>query len=188
MKKIISMSKDNDNVFIMDNDNYELNLGDELELSTYDENNNVEVNNMIIDYLSNVDNTSPIVKKGFDLVIKDIENILKQKPIVEGKVLGEDDDTISIVFNLSNPYSSMNCELRVFYNNYKNRNRLEVMIIFSKGAGFDYGFDFFKYFDYEEYINDIKPTFTKYREVKTKEDDKELISLIVESIKDNISE
>lgn len=188
MKRIISMSKDNDNVFIMDNDNYELNLGDELGLSTYDETYNVEVNNMIIDYLINVDKTSPIVKKDFDLIIKGVENILKQKPVAEGKVLGEDDDTICIVFNLSNPYSSMNCELRVFYNNYKDRNRLEVMIIFNKGAGFDYGFDFFKYFDYEEYINDIKPTLAKYREIKTKEDNKELINLIVESIKDNISE
>lgn len=188
MKKIISMSKDDENVFIMDNDNFELNLGDELELSTYDETYNVEVNDMIIDYLSNVDGTSPIVKKGFDLVVKDIENILKQKPIAEGKVLGEDDDTICIVFNLSNPYSCMNCELRVFYKKYEKRNHLELMIIFSKGAGFDYGFDFFNYFDYDEYMNDIKSTLIKYREVKVKKDDKELINLIVESIKDNISE
>lgn len=188
MKKIISMSKDNENVFIMDNDNFELNLGDELESSTYDETYNVEINDMIIEYLSNVDNTSPIVKKGFDLVVKDIENVLKQKLIAEGKVLGEDDNTISIVFNLSNPYSCMNCELRVFYKKYEKRNHLELMIIFSKGAGFDYGFDFFKYFDYDEYINHIKATLIKYKEVKTVKDDKNLINLIVKSIKDNISE
>jgi transcriptional regulator with XRE-family HTH domain len=101
---------------------------------------------------------------------------------------GEDDNTICIVFNLSNPYSNTNCELRVFYKNYDNRNRLELMIEFSKGAGFNYGYNFFKYFDYNEYIDDIKPTLTKYRKIKTVKDDKELISLIIKNIKDNISE
>jgi hypothetical protein len=189
MKKIIGMSKDSDNVFVMDNDNYELNLGDEMELSTYEEANNVEVNNMIIDYLSNIDNTSPIVKKGFDLIIKDIESILEQKPIAEGKVLGEDDDTISIVFNLSNPFSNIDCELRVFCHNYKNRNNLDIMINFSKGAGFNYGFNFFKYFDNDEYIEDIKYTLIQYLSVRNSKDDKKLINNIIKSIqKDMITE
>jgi hypothetical protein len=82
----------------------------------------------------------------------------------------------------------MNCELRVFYKNYDNRNKLDIMIQFNEGAGFHYGYSFFKYFDYDEYINHIKATLIKYREVKTVKDDKKLISLIVESIKDNISE
>lgn len=186
MKKIISMAKDNDNVFIMDNDNFELNLGDKMELTLYDKTNKAEVNNMIINYLSNIDNSSPVIKKRFESIIKDIESIIKQTPIAEGKVLGEDDDTICIVFNLNNSYSRMNCELRVFYKNYKNRNRLELMIIFSKGSGFNYGYNFFKYFDYEKYRKDIKSTLTKYREIKTEEDDKELISLIAKSINNNM--
>jgi RNase H-fold protein (predicted Holliday junction resolvase) len=186
MKKIVDLSKSSSEVFILDNDNYELNISDNIVLQKYEKAYNVRLDEMLIEFISKVDNES-VSEKGFNKIILDIKDMVETNNIdcfVVGYPVGEDDETVCITFNINNRLSTMDCELRVFYHNYKNRSDISIEVLFSKGAGSSYGYNFFKYFNYNDYAYNIRPILKKYFESK---EDKEVEKKLIEYFTSNIT-
>lgn len=185
MKRVIKLTKDNDSVFILDNDNWELNISNDALSQKYEKEYGVKLDEMLIDFISLKDGKSQN-KKGFNNIIKDIKEMVEANNIdyfVMGYPVGEADDTICLTFNINNRLSTIDCELRVFYSSHLDREEVQIEILFNKGAGSYYGYTFYKYFDYSYYLSYLKPLLNKYfKSDENKEIEKEIIKYFISDI------
>jgi hypothetical protein len=188
MKKIIKITKNNSDVFIRDNSNHDICIDGGYDMQKYEKENNVKMEDMLIDFLSEKDENYS--KKGFNKIIKDVKEMVDANNIdyfAIGDVSGEPENTICIMFNLNNRLSTIDCELRVFNSSYRDKDEVEIQISFSQGAGSQYGYNFFKYFNYQSYMTYIKPILKKYFESREDEKvEKELIQYFATDIIKNI--
>lgn len=150
--------KEENTVFMMDDKGTKLNLEDDRVVYKYEKVNDVEVKDMIAQYLG----------KDFEKIIKEIEELVDKYNIDyfmcgEGKEVCQ--GSLALVYNINNRNSYIDCDLKVFVNldnNCREADRIRYMIKFYAGStGNNYGFDFYKYFTYDDFYI-IKNELEKY--------------------------
>lgn len=187
---IKELYKDYENVYIVDIDGREINIGDMRNISKYEKINNVKIDEELIEFLDSQDKKSKY-SCGIKDILLDIKSIAERNNVdyfVYGRNLGEDDNTICLSFIINNRISNMDGEIRVFHEE-NSIKKISVEIILSQGtSGDNYGYSFYRYFDHSDYTLSVKKLIEKYLKDKAckDEDDLEIINTFMTNIKEHI--
>ncbi|MGL4571968.1 MAG: hypothetical protein ACRCVJ_12985 [Clostridium sp.] len=139
--------RDYDKVFMVDSNDFKLEISNLDEVSKYEVNNRIELSVMLNDFLSKKEQSSISV-------LRDIEYMVK-KYNIDYFAFGESADYANqyskITYNTNNRKSYIDCTFSVFYN--KNEE-LKFIVSFKKGSsGTIPGFDFNMHFNNFSYLS-----------------------------------
>ncbi|AKN32337.1 hypothetical protein Ccar_16290 [Clostridium carboxidivorans P7] len=148
--KCKNLIKENHNVYMIDGNNFKLDLENDSVMQKYEKVNSVNIINVVNNFLKTQD-------EHFNKIISSIEELVEKYGIDyfmfgEGKQVSI--ENLALIYNLKNRNSCVDCNLKVFYNDgrYSNDSRVSYMIEFSEGSsGDNYGFSFYRYFKYSEF-------------------------------------
>ncbi|MBS5307697.1 hypothetical protein [Clostridium sp.] len=160
--KCVKLLKEDNVVFMLDNEGGKLNLEDDIKTQRYEKSHNVNVKDMVNKYLGEEDN-------GFAKIICEIEKLVKRYNIdyfMYGDGKNVTQDSLALIYNLKNRNSYIDCTLKVFFSiektSHHSIDRIKYMIDFSTGSkGNTYGFEFFKYFTCDNFY-EIKHKLESY--------------------------
>lgn len=143
--KCNKLIKENNNVFMIDENGFKLNLENDFDIQKYEKANGIDVLNMVNKYISEKDS-------GFTNIITYIEKLVQKFNIDyymfgDGKQVSR--ENLALIYNLKNRNSCVDCILKVFYEDKCGSvPSVNCMIEFSEGSSGDYfGFSFYKYFN-----------------------------------------
>ena len=177
-----NLLKENCNVYMIDENNFKLDLEDDPAIHEYEKSNEVNVIDMTNNFLTTQD-------KHFNEIISTIEELVKKYNIdyfMSGDGKHVSIENLALIYNLKNRNSCVDCNLKVFYNDgrYSYEDKIQYMIEFSRGAGGDnYGFSFYKYFKYDNFYK-IKNILEEYFSSKNEGiEDRKVINKCINNIK-----
>jgi hypothetical protein len=141
--KCTKLIKENNNVFMLDENGFKLNLENDFDIQKYEKANSVDVLKIVNKYISEKNSD-------FTDIITNIEKLVQKYNIDyymfgEGKQVSR--ENIALIYNLKNRDSCVDCILKVFYEDKcESVPSVKYMIEFSEGSSGDYfGFSFYKY-------------------------------------------
>lgn len=143
--KCYKLIKENNNVFMIDDNGLKLNLENDYDIQKYEKANSVDVLKLVNEFIGEKDSD-------FTDILTNIEKLVQKYNIDyymfgEGKQVSR--ENLVLIYNLKNRNSCVDCILKVFF---KDKSEcvpsVNYMIEFSEGSSGDYfGFSFYKYFN-----------------------------------------
>ncbi len=184
--KCKELIKQNCNVYMIDEDGYKLDLENDLIIQKYQKKNNVKVIDMVNEFLNTQDDK-------FYSIISTIERMVKKYNIdyfMYGDAKRATNDRLSLMYNLKNRNSYIDCNFKISYycGRRTNERKVSYMIDFFKGSDGDYlGFSFYRYFNFEDFYK-IEIMLDKYfSSDMSGTEDKEVLNNCIKNVQSGIN-